>query len=96
MVKARSELPTPVENAPSAPYVQERVLHAHFSLAEPVFQILLNGEVPEHLHLLRGVDVLVRGEMVGDEHYLGAIEYFKAARLPELLYCYWRGYVIAE
>ena len=48
-------------------------------------EILLPGEVPNELALGGRIDVLVRGEVIGNEDHLVPVKHLGPARLPEFL-----------
>jgi hypothetical protein len=75
---------------------KERVLDADLALSEEARSRVPAGELPQLLHLLRGLDVLVRREVVGHEEDPFGVPHPRRARPFELLEGERCGYVVGQ
>ena len=61
-----------------------------------LLQLLVVGKVAEDLALCGGLDIAVRGEVVGHEHYAVRVEYLRQAGTMELVNGDGRGDVVRQ
>ena len=75
---------------------QQGMLDAHLSHLEIVGDIVLPGEFPDALAVLRGLDVLVGHEMIRHQSNLVLVEDAPGLELVHLLDCHRAGDIIAQ
>ena len=79
-----------------AEFRQEGVLDAHPPDLEIVGQLVLVGELPDHLGLFRRLDVTVRSKVVGDDDHFLAVEDRVDPDLIEFQYRPRRGNIVGQ